>query len=101
MLRVEPGVYLANHCAEVSAIFQKGQRLDSGGLGFETVAQILKSLHNGASACRRPERAALEALVQEAAELPCVAPEQASLEQAVERFDRWQARPLGSRGLLI
>ena len=31
--------------------------------------------------------------MQEAAELPCVAPEQAALEQAVERFDRWQARP--------
>ena len=49
---------------------------------------------------RRPERAALEALVEEAAELPCVVPEQAALEQAIERFDRWQARSGLSRGLL-
>lgn len=39
--------------------------------------------------------------MQEAAELPCVAPEQAALEQAVERFDRWQARPRAFQGVRL
>jgi len=43
-----------------------------------------------AHARRRPERGTLEALVGEAAELPCVVPEQAALQAALERFDRWQ-----------
>ncbi len=31
--------------------------------------------------------------MEEALELPCVVPEQAALEQAMARFDRWQACP--------
>lgn len=42
----------------------------------------------------------LEALVAEARELPCVVPEQAALEQAMARFDRWQVCPLGPDRLI-
>ena len=40
--------------------------------------------------CRRPERATIIKLMQEAVALPCTLPEHATLARVINCFDRWQ-----------